>query len=89
MYMRTRYYLQTYQKRTLNPITDGFELPCGYWDLNSGPQEEQSALLTAEPFFQPSFNFSVFASFQVSLLSILQEAASCAVAKVLPTIKFF
>jgi hypothetical protein len=33
-------------------ITDGCEPPCGCWDLNSGPQEEQSVLLTAEPFLQ-------------------------------------
>ena len=25
-------------------ITDGCEPPCGYWDLNSGPLEEQSVL---------------------------------------------
>jgi hypothetical protein len=30
-------------------ITDGCEPPCGCWDLNSGPLEEQSALLHAEP----------------------------------------
>ena len=28
----------------LDPITDGCEPPCGCWDLNSGPLEEQSAL---------------------------------------------
>jgi hypothetical protein len=32
---------------------DGCEPPCGCWDLNSGPSEEQSVLLTAEPFHQP------------------------------------
>ena len=30
-------------------ITDGCEPPCGFWELNSGPLEEQSVLLTAEP----------------------------------------
>jgi hypothetical protein len=25
-------------------ITDGCELPCGCWNLNSGPSEEQSVL---------------------------------------------
>jgi hypothetical protein len=34
-------------------VTDGCELPCGCWDLNSGPLEEQSALLTSEPSHQP------------------------------------
>jgi hypothetical protein len=27
-------------------ITDGCEPPCGCWDLNSGPLEEQSGALT-------------------------------------------
>jgi hypothetical protein len=29
-------------KRATDPITDGCELPCGCWELNSGPLEEQS-----------------------------------------------
>jgi hypothetical protein len=29
-------------------ITDGCEPPCDCWDLNSGPLEEQSVLLTTE-----------------------------------------
>jgi hypothetical protein len=33
--------LQTHQKRVSNPITDGCEPPCGYWDLNSGHLEEE------------------------------------------------
>jgi hypothetical protein len=40
--------LQTHQERVLDPITDGCEPPCGCWELNSGPLEEQSVLLTAE-----------------------------------------
>jgi hypothetical protein len=32
---------------------DGCELPYGGWELNSGPSEEQSVLLTAEPSLQP------------------------------------
>ena len=35
------------------PIADGCEPPCGCWELNSGPLEEQSVLLTAEPSLQP------------------------------------
>jgi hypothetical protein len=27
-------------------VTEGCELPCGYWELNSGPLEEQPVLLT-------------------------------------------
>ena len=33
--------------------SDSCELPCGCWELNPGPLEEQSVLLTAEPFLQP------------------------------------
>jgi hypothetical protein len=35
------------------PSTDGCEPPCDFWELNSGPLEEQSVLLTAEPSLQP------------------------------------
>jgi len=49
--------LQTHQKRALDPITDGCEPSYGCWDLNSGPLEEQSVLLTTEPFLQPSLLF--------------------------------
>ena len=35
-------------------IADGCEPLCGYWELNSGPLEEQSVLLTAEPSIQPT-----------------------------------
>jgi hypothetical protein len=33
---------------------DGCEGPYGCWDLNSGPLEKQSVLLTAEPSLQPT-----------------------------------
>jgi hypothetical protein len=33
-------------------VMDGCEPPCGCWDLNSGPLEEQLVLLTAEPSHQ-------------------------------------
>jgi hypothetical protein len=46
-------YLQTHQKRASDPITDGCEPPCGCWDLNSGPLEEQSVLLTTGTTLQP------------------------------------
>jgi hypothetical protein len=45
--------LQTHQKSASDPITNGCESPCGLWELNSGPLEEQSVLLTAEPSLQP------------------------------------
>jgi hypothetical protein len=31
-----------------HPITDVCELPCGCWELNSGPLEEHSVFLTAD-----------------------------------------
>ena len=33
--------LQTHQKRVLDLIADGCEPPCGCWELNSGPLEDQ------------------------------------------------
>jgi hypothetical protein len=38
--------LQTLQKRESDLVTDGCELLCGYWELNSGPLE--SVLLTTQ-----------------------------------------
>jgi hypothetical protein len=38
--------LQTHQKRASDLVTDGCEPPCGCWELNSGPLEEQSGTLT-------------------------------------------
>jgi hypothetical protein len=43
-----------------DPITDGSEPPCSCWDLNSGPLEEQSVLLTTEPSLQPNNGFFFF-----------------------------
>ena len=42
------------QKRAPDLITDGCEPPCGCWESNSGPPEEQSVLLTSEPSLQPA-----------------------------------
>jgi hypothetical protein len=50
--------LQTHQRRASDLIMDGYEPSCGCWDLNSGPSEEQSALLTAEPSLQPLLSLS-------------------------------
>ena len=41
------------QKRASEPVTGGCEPPRGGWGLNSGPQEEQTVFLTAEPSLQP------------------------------------
>ena len=43
------------QKRTPDLITDGCEPPHDCWELNSGPLEEQSGFLTAEPSLQPQY----------------------------------
>jgi hypothetical protein len=40
----------------MNPIADGCGPPCGCWELNSEPPEEQSVLLTAETSLQPNEN---------------------------------
>jgi hypothetical protein len=45
--------LQAPQKRASDLIMDGCEPPCGCWELDSGPLEEQSVLLTTEPSHQP------------------------------------
>jgi hypothetical protein len=42
------------QKRALDLITDP---PCGCWDLNSGPLEEQTVFLLTEPSHQPLFYY--------------------------------
>jgi hypothetical protein len=42
-------------KRVCHLIMGGCEPPCGCWDLNSGPSEEQSVPLPTEPSHQPTF----------------------------------
>jgi hypothetical protein len=53
---------------SLHLITDGRVLPCGCWDLNSGPSEEQSVLLTAEPSLRPPVFVSGFFFFCLFLV---------------------
>ncbi|KAM7321291.1 hypothetical protein ACRRTK_019383 [Alexandromys fortis] len=48
--------MPTGQKRAPDLITDGCEPPCGCWELNSGPLEEQAILLITEPSLQPEIN---------------------------------
>jgi hypothetical protein len=56
--------LQTHQKRASDPTTEG----CGCWELNSGPLEEQSALLTTETSLQslPFFFFMLLWEYVVA-----------------------
>jgi hypothetical protein len=49
--------------------TDGCERPCGCWNLNTGPLQELSVLLTTEPSLQPWF-------FCLNLPSLLQMHAT-------------
>ena len=38
---------------------DGCELPCGCWELNSGPLQEQEVFLYIEPFLRPDIGLFV------------------------------
>jgi hypothetical protein len=51
-----------------DPITDGCEQPCGCWDLNSGPLEDYSVLVTTEPSLRPGPDL-----FKVSFLLLFQS----------------
>jgi hypothetical protein len=52
-------YLKMEQKEASDLIPGGCEPSCGCWDLNSGPSEEQSVLLTAEPSPAPSITLNL------------------------------
>ena len=41
------------QKMAPGLITGGCEPPCGLWELDSGPLEEQPVFLTSEPSHHP------------------------------------
>jgi hypothetical protein len=45
------------------PIRDGCEPTCDCWELNSGPLNDQSVLLTAEPSLQLPLDFSLLSLF--------------------------
>jgi hypothetical protein len=51
---------------------DGCEPPCGCWDLNSGPSEEQSVFSLAEPSGQP---ISIFLIGLIDCFIYVQEFA--------------
>ena len=50
-----------HQMGPLDPIIDGCDRPCGYWELNSGPLEEQLVLLNAEQSLQPKIDNDLIA----------------------------
>jgi hypothetical protein len=66
--------LQIHQKRASDLIMGGCEPPCGCWDLNSGPSEEQSALLTPEPSLQPP-SFVLLCTFTLILIQMYTLSA--------------
>ena len=49
--------LHTHQKRASDHITDGSEPPYGCWELNSGPLEAQSVLISAPASYLQIFIF--------------------------------
>jgi hypothetical protein len=85
--------LQTHQKRASDPITDGYEPPCNGLGLNSGPLEEQSVLLAAEPSLQSIKKF-FFQENPCSSFLLLSCVKLCYLLKVhqdelFPTVKWF
>ena len=58
MYECSVAYISACLKRASDPPIDGCEPPCGCWELNSGPLEEQPVLFTTEPSRQPIFPLS-------------------------------
>ena len=52
-------FLQTYQERASDHITDGCEPSCGCWELSPGPLEVQPILLTTEPSTHPRYFFFI------------------------------
>ena len=53
MYECSVAYTSACLKRASNSPIDGCEPPCGCWELNSRPLEEQPVLLATEPPLQP------------------------------------
>jgi hypothetical protein len=62
-----------HQKRASDLITDDCELLCGCWDLNSGPLEEQSVLLTTEQSLQPIYFLNLFIQFIYLFILVLSS----------------
>lgn len=50
-------------------VTGSYELPCGGWELNPAPLEEQPLLLTSESSLQPEKDCLFF---KIALLSCLK-----------------
>ena len=69
---------QTHQTRVPGLIMSGCEPPCGCWELNSEPLEEQLVLLTAEPSHQPPYCFLLTHKVQHAMLTFSKSVSfSC------------
>ena len=55
---------------------NGCEPPCGFWDLNSGPLEEQLVLLPTEPFYQAKKISDLIIRGKIKLCQILGTDSS-------------
>jgi hypothetical protein len=59
------------QKRATELIIDDYKSPCGGWELNSGPLEEQPVLLTTEPSVRPPAAGFCRVGFVINIIFIL------------------
>ena len=73
-------FLNAHQKMKSDPIIDGCEPQFGFWELNSGPLDEQPVLLTNEPSLQPHSTSFLRGSRSISL-----GMAPCRMEWVLPS----
>ena len=64
MYECSAAYTSSCLKRASYPPIDGCESPCGCWEFNSWPLEEQPVLLTTEPSLQPLNSCFLFQCFK-------------------------
>jgi hypothetical protein len=64
MYISTPLFSLDTPEEGIRSHTDGHEPPCGCWELNSESLEEQLALSTTQPSFQPpTLKFYLFSCF--------------------------
>ena len=54
-------------------VTDRCELSCGCWELNPGPLEEQSMLLTTEPSLQPIYHYQADLPLSLVLIAVTMD----------------
>ena len=57
VYHKHAWYPQRSEDGAVSPgtgVTNGCELPRGFWEVNPGPLQEQPEILTAQPSLQPA-----------------------------------